>query len=83
MSMNERLKQVNEAQDSTYESPFSMKARIGKYLFFHHLDGDLPADAESVQPVAIAGAAMFRNHDLGTSLCRRLRADHDALERHP
>ena len=34
MSMNERLKQVNEAQDSTYESPFSLKARIGKYLFF-------------------------------------------------
>ena len=34
MSMNERLKLVNEDQTSTYESPFSLKARISKFLFF-------------------------------------------------
>ena len=34
MSTNERLKLVNDDQTSKYESPFGLKARITKYLFF-------------------------------------------------
>ena len=33
MSMNERLKPVNEQQGSAYVSPFSLRARLGKVLF--------------------------------------------------
>ena len=33
MSMNQRLKPVNQQQDSPYDSPFTLKARLGKVLF--------------------------------------------------